>query len=29
MGVVSIVKGNIFGRLCDMLARKVLFLQVH
>jgi hypothetical protein len=29
MDVVSIVNGNVCGRFRDVLARKVLFLQVH
>jgi hypothetical protein len=29
MDIVSIVNGNVRGRFCDVLARKVRFLQVH
>jgi hypothetical protein len=29
MDVVSIVNGNVCGRFHDVLAREVLFLQVH
>jgi hypothetical protein len=29
MDAISIVNGNVCGRFRDMLARKVLFLQVH
>jgi hypothetical protein len=29
MDTVSIVNGNVCGRFCDVLARKVRFLQVH
>jgi hypothetical protein len=29
MDAVSIVNGNVCGRFRDVLARKVLFLQVH
>jgi hypothetical protein len=29
MDVISIVNGNVCGRFRDVLARKVLFLQVH
>jgi hypothetical protein len=29
MDVVSIVNGNVYGRFRDVLAREVLFLQVH
>jgi hypothetical protein len=29
MDAVSIVNGNVCGRLRDVLARKVRFLQVH
>jgi hypothetical protein len=29
MNTVSVVNDDVCGRFCDVLAQKVLFLQVH